>query len=234
MLGKGGVYRGFKTRLQATVSHLPAPSFSKWGPVAHRISPEICPAPAPVLPAMHCSLCCCVLHSTLVPVACGGCVLISGAMAGVQLGTLLSYLETPQADQVLRSANPPLSNADVLTIEGIPALLTSTVANISALAAAADRDQIYPLWVRAKTLICCDLVSIVHVLWLAWTIGGRTLCACLCHAHVGWGPLSSAEQQQVPQVWLRLCPSEHVCWAPCFALCAAGCAGASKRVWVSV
>lgn len=89
-----------------------------------------------------------------------------------QTASLLRALDSPTGDLALRTSVPPISESDRLTIEALPELLNTTASSIGTLQDALNRDSFYPLYVRAKGLICCDLTSIIFTLWLTWTIAG--------------------------------------------------------------
>ncbi|KAK9791804.1 hypothetical protein WJX73_000800 [Symbiochloris irregularis] len=92
------------------------------------------------------------------------------AEPGIQ--KLENFLQSDYAPLILQSGVPPISQADQSTILGIPALLNGTQGGINTLQAAVNVNNIYPLYIQAKALICCDLISILFTLWLAWTITG--------------------------------------------------------------
>lgn len=100
----------------------------------------------------------------------------------MQTASLLRALDSPTGDLALRTSVPPISESDRLTIEALPELLNTTASSIGTLQDALNRDSFYPLYVRAKGLICCDLTSIIFTLWLTWTIAGAFCNAASCAA----------------------------------------------------
>ena len=89
------------------------------------------------------------------------------------MATLLTDLRNPSSTVRTQVDNDPTITATQRTsIDSLPGFIDATVAQIPVLQNQAGSDNITPLYLKAKQLICCTLVNILQQVWLALTICG--------------------------------------------------------------